>query len=172
MSGRTHTWTHLTHKVIFAWPVWSPRSRTIWDVFILGVKLLGSCSCAWQKSVKWWWTKLKWSLTLFLGASHILHDSVLLSLSPANGGRTCYGNSYEFQLCNTEECAKDLADFREEQCKLWDPHFEHQGAKHQWLPYEHPDRESWHQILTNAHILGGDACCIADIYFDYTHWAL
>ncbi|MCI4386417.1 hypothetical protein PGIGA_G00062100 [Pangasianodon gigas] len=60
---------------------------------------------------------------------------------PANGGRTCYGNNYEFQLCNTEECAKDLADFREEQCKMWDPHLEHQGAKHQWLPYEHPDPE-------------------------------
>ncbi|XP_017347550.1 A disintegrin and metalloproteinase with thrombospondin motifs 2 [Ictalurus punctatus] len=60
---------------------------------------------------------------------------------PANGGRTCYGNNYEFQLCNTEECAKDLADFREEQCKLWDPHLEHQGTKHQWLPYEHPDPE-------------------------------
>ncbi|TSL04394.1 A disintegrin and metalloproteinase with thrombospondin motifs 2 [Bagarius yarrelli] len=60
---------------------------------------------------------------------------------PANGGRTCYGNNYEFQLCNTEECAKDLADFREEQCKMWDPHLEHQGTKHQWLPYEHPDPE-------------------------------
>ncbi|KAF4077273.1 hypothetical protein AMELA_G00206130, partial [Ameiurus melas] len=60
---------------------------------------------------------------------------------PANGGRTCYGNNYEFQLCNTEECDKDLADFREEQCKLWDPHLEHQGTKHQWLPYEHPDPE-------------------------------
>ncbi|XP_047661660.1 A disintegrin and metalloproteinase with thrombospondin motifs 2 isoform X2 [Tachysurus fulvidraco] len=60
---------------------------------------------------------------------------------PANGGRTCYGNNYEFQLCNNEECAKDLADFREEQCKMWDPHLEHQGTKHQWLPYEHPDPE-------------------------------
>ncbi|KAM9451435.1 A disintegrin and metalloproteinase with thrombospondin motifs 2 isoform 1-T1 [Clarias gariepinus] len=60
---------------------------------------------------------------------------------PANGGRTCYGNNYEFQLCNTDECDKDLADFREEQCKMWNPHFEHQGIKHQWLPYEHPDPE-------------------------------
>lgn len=61
MSGRTHTWTHLTHEFIFAWPVRSLRSRTIWDVFILGVKLLGCCSGAWQKSVKWRWTKTKWS---------------------------------------------------------------------------------------------------------------
>ncbi|XP_060792363.1 A disintegrin and metalloproteinase with thrombospondin motifs 2 isoform X2 [Neoarius graeffei] len=60
---------------------------------------------------------------------------------PANGGRTCYGNNYEFQLCNNDECDKDLSDFREEQCKLWDPRLEHQGTKHHWLPYEHPDPE-------------------------------
>nr|XP_015205093.1 PREDICTED: A disintegrin and metalloproteinase with thrombospondin motifs 2 isoform X1 [Lepisosteus oculatus] len=58
---------------------------------------------------------------------------------PANGGRTCYGPNYEFQLCNTEECAKLFDDFREEQCKLWDPIFEYQNSKHHWLPYEHPD---------------------------------
>uniref|UniRef100_A0A3B4DF73 ADAM metallopeptidase with thrombospondin type 1 motif, 2 n=1 Tax=Pygocentrus nattereri TaxID=42514 RepID=A0A3B4DF73_PYGNA len=65
---------------------------------------------------------------------------------PANGGRTCYGNNYEFQLCNTDECAKAQADFREEQCKMWDPHFEHQGAKHHWLPYEHPEPEERCQL--------------------------
>ncbi len=69
-----------------------------------------------------------------------LNKSVLC-YSPANGGRTCYGNNYEFQLCNMEECAKALADFREEQCKMWNPHFEHEGTKHHWLPYEHPERE-------------------------------
>lgn len=60
---------------------------------------------------------------------------------PANGGRTCYGNSYEFQLCNMEECAKAFADFREEQCQVWDPYFKHQNTLHHWLPYEHPDRK-------------------------------
>ncbi|XP_072517585.1 A disintegrin and metalloproteinase with thrombospondin motifs 2 isoform X2 [Salminus brasiliensis] len=69
---------------------------------------------------------------------------------PANGGRTCYGNNYEFQLCNTEECAKALADFREEQCKMWDPHFEHQGVKHQWLPYEHPEHEERCQLYCQS----------------------
>lgn len=71
-----------------------------------------------------------------------LNKSVLCC-SPANGGRTCYGNNYEFQLCNMEECAKALADFRDEQCKMWNPHFEHEGTKHHWLPYEHPEREWW-----------------------------
>lgn len=93
----------------------------------------------------------------------MIHLSLSFSLSPANGGRTCYGNNYEFQLCNTEECDKDLADFREEQCKMWDPHLEHQGTKHQWLPYEHPDRELGHQIITNVGddiLVKDDACCM------------
>ncbi|XP_062976895.1 A disintegrin and metalloproteinase with thrombospondin motifs 2 [Elgaria multicarinata webbii] len=58
---------------------------------------------------------------------------------PANGGRTCFGPSYEFQLCSTQDCPKDYEDFREEQCKQWDPYFEYQNAKHHWLPYEHND---------------------------------
>ncbi|XP_068600876.1 A disintegrin and metalloproteinase with thrombospondin motifs 2-like [Brachionichthys hirsutus] len=57
---------------------------------------------------------------------------------PANGGRTCFGNSFEFQLCSREECPP-LTDFREDQCQAWDPFYEHQGKKHHWLPYQHPD---------------------------------
>lgn len=75
--------------------------------------------------------------------------------SPANGGRTCYGNSYEFQLCNMEECAKAFADFREEQCQVWDPYFKHQNTLHHWLPYEHPDRKlflSWRRKDSTHHI--------------------
>ncbi|KAF7206779.1 A disintegrin and metalloproteinase with thrombospondin motifs 2-like, partial [Nothobranchius furzeri] len=60
--------------------------------------------------------------------------------SPANGGRTCYGNSYEFQLCNQNPCSP-LTDFREDQCKAWNPFFEHKGIKHHWLPYQHPDAD-------------------------------
>ncbi|KAG9346733.1 hypothetical protein JZ751_007047 [Albula glossodonta] len=58
---------------------------------------------------------------------------------PANGGRTCYGPNYEFQLCNTEDCEDLYNDFREEQCRMWDPKFEYQNSKHHWLPYEHTD---------------------------------
>uniref|UniRef100_A0A8D2IU58 ADAM metallopeptidase with thrombospondin type 1 motif 2 n=1 Tax=Varanus komodoensis TaxID=61221 RepID=A0A8D2IU58_VARKO len=58
---------------------------------------------------------------------------------PANGGRTCFGPSYEFQLCSTQDCPKDYEDFREEQCRQWDPYFEYQNTKHHWLPYEHID---------------------------------
>uniref|UniRef100_A0A8C5PY31 A disintegrin and metalloproteinase with thrombospondin motifs 2 n=1 Tax=Leptobrachium leishanense TaxID=445787 RepID=A0A8C5PY31_9ANUR len=64
---------------------------------------------------------------------------------PANGGRSCSGSSYELQLCNTEECDNDFNDFREEQCRQWDPFFEYQNAKHRWLPYEHlDDKERCH----------------------------
>ncbi|XP_034258942.1 A disintegrin and metalloproteinase with thrombospondin motifs 2 isoform X3 [Pantherophis guttatus] len=58
---------------------------------------------------------------------------------PANGGRTCFGPSYEFQLCNSEDCPDGDEDFREEQCRQWDPVFEYQNMKHHWLPYEHTD---------------------------------
>ncbi|XP_075065848.1 A disintegrin and metalloproteinase with thrombospondin motifs 2-like isoform X1 [Mixophyes fleayi] len=60
---------------------------------------------------------------------------------PANGGRSCVGPSYELQLCNTEDCDKDFEDFREDQCRQWDPFFEYQNAKHHWIPYEHPDEK-------------------------------
>lgn len=60
---------------------------------------------------------------------------------PANGGRSCVGPSYQLELCNTENCGKDVEDFREEQCKQWDPFFEYQNAKHHWIPYEHPDEK-------------------------------
>lgn len=32
-------------------------------------------------------------------------------------------------------------DFREDQCKVWNPFFEHEGIKHHWLPYQHPERK-------------------------------
>ncbi|XP_012886345.1 PREDICTED: A disintegrin and metalloproteinase with thrombospondin motifs 2 [Dipodomys ordii] len=58
---------------------------------------------------------------------------------PANGGRTCSGLAYDFQLCNPQDCPDTLADFREEQCRQWDLYFEHGDAQHHWLPHEHRD---------------------------------
>ncbi|XP_045140613.1 A disintegrin and metalloproteinase with thrombospondin motifs 2 [Echinops telfairi] len=59
---------------------------------------------------------------------------------PANGGRTCSGLGYNFQLCNPQECPDSQADFREEQCRQWDLHFQHgDDAQHHWLPHEHRD---------------------------------
>ncbi|XP_040851623.1 A disintegrin and metalloproteinase with thrombospondin motifs 2-like [Ochotona curzoniae] len=58
---------------------------------------------------------------------------------PANGGRTCSGLAYDFQLYNPQDCPDTLADFREEQCRQWDLYFEHGDGQHQWLPHEHRD---------------------------------
>uniref|UniRef100_A0A8C7V632 ADAM metallopeptidase with thrombospondin type 1 motif, 2a n=1 Tax=Oncorhynchus mykiss TaxID=8022 RepID=A0A8C7V632_ONCMY len=95
--------------------------------------------------------------------------------TPANGGRTCYGNSYEFQLCNLEECSEPFADFREEQCKMWDPYFEYDNTKHHWLPYEHPDpdercqlycksKETGDVVAMNRMVHDGTRCSYKDPY--------
>ncbi|XP_055499104.1 A disintegrin and metalloproteinase with thrombospondin motifs 2-like [Leucoraja erinacea] len=58
---------------------------------------------------------------------------------PSNGGRECSGSSYDYQLCNTEDCPEHFEDFRERQCRQWNGNFEYNSMKHEWLPYEHPD---------------------------------
>ncbi|XP_015258580.1 PREDICTED: A disintegrin and metalloproteinase with thrombospondin motifs 2-like [Cyprinodon variegatus] len=93
---------------------------------------------------------------------------------PANGGRTCYGNSYEFQLCSQEDCPP-LTDFREDQCKAWNPFLEHAGMKHHWLPYEHPDqdercrlycqsKETGAVVSMNRMVHDGTLCSYNDAY--------
>ncbi|TNM84399.1 hypothetical protein fugu_008577 [Takifugu bimaculatus] len=94
--------------------------------------------------------------------------------APANGGRTCFGNSYEFQLCNREECPP-LSDFREDQCKVWNPFYEHEGKKHHWLPYQHPDpdercrlycqsKETSEVVFMNKMVHDGTLCSYDDPY--------
>ncbi|XP_060693178.1 A disintegrin and metalloproteinase with thrombospondin motifs 2-like [Hemiscyllium ocellatum] len=60
---------------------------------------------------------------------------------PSNGGRECSGESYEYELCNTEDCPEHFEDFREQQCRQWNNNFEYNNSMHQWLPYEHRDPE-------------------------------
>ncbi|MEE6513014.1 hypothetical protein FKM82_020432 [Ascaphus truei] len=87
---------------------------------------------------------------------------------PANGGRSCIGQSYELQLCNTEDCDKYFDDFREEQCRQWDAFFEYQDAKHQWLPYEHPDeKERCHLYCQSKE--SGDVVYMKRLAHDGTH---
>nr|XP_020446583.1 A disintegrin and metalloproteinase with thrombospondin motifs 2-like isoform X2 [Monopterus albus] len=94
--------------------------------------------------------------------------------APANGGRICFGNSYEFQLCSREECPP-LTDFREDQCKVWNPFFEHEGRKHHWLPYQHPDpderchlycqsKETAAAVSMNRMVHDGTPCSYGDAY--------
>ncbi|KAG7257711.1 hypothetical protein CRUP_021764 [Coryphaenoides rupestris] len=59
---------------------------------------------------------------------------------PANGGRTCMGSLYQFQMCSTDECDDIYSDTREDQCRSLESRFEFDNNKHHWLPYEHTDR--------------------------------
>ncbi|XP_069720069.1 A disintegrin and metalloproteinase with thrombospondin motifs 14 isoform X3 [Phaenicophaeus curvirostris] len=58
---------------------------------------------------------------------------------PAYGGRHCLGATYEYQVCNAEECQGPYQDFRAQQCSKRNSYYTHQNSKHAWLPYEHHD---------------------------------
>ncbi|XP_067155816.1 A disintegrin and metalloproteinase with thrombospondin motifs 14 isoform X2 [Apteryx mantelli] len=58
---------------------------------------------------------------------------------PAYGGRHCPGATYEYQVCNPEECPGPYEDFRAQQCSKRNSYYTHQSTKHAWLPYEHHD---------------------------------
>uniref|UniRef100_A0A4W6C6Z6 ADAM metallopeptidase with thrombospondin type 1 motif 2 n=1 Tax=Lates calcarifer TaxID=8187 RepID=A0A4W6C6Z6_LATCA len=92
---------------------------------------------------------------------------------PANGGRTCVGATYQFQMCNTNECEDIYSDMREEQCHAWDPRFELHSNKHHWLPYEHPDpnkrchlhcqsKETGDVVFMQRMVLDGTRCSYKD----------
>ncbi|XP_061786536.1 A disintegrin and metalloproteinase with thrombospondin motifs 2-like isoform X2 [Nerophis lumbriciformis] len=91
---------------------------------------------------------------------------------PANGGRTCVGATYQFQMCNTNQCEDIYSDTREEQCHAWDPRFEQPSNKH-WLPYEHPDankrchlhcqsKETRDVVFMQRMVLDGTRCSYKD----------
>ncbi|KAM9849770.1 A disintegrin and metalloproteinase with thrombospondin motifs 2 [Aulostomus maculatus] len=92
---------------------------------------------------------------------------------PANGGRTCVGATYQFQMCNTNECEDIYSDAREDQCHAWDPRFELHSNKHHWLPYEHPDpnkrchlhcqsKETRDVVFMQRMVLDGTRCSYKD----------
>ncbi|XP_070819043.1 A disintegrin and metalloproteinase with thrombospondin motifs 2-like [Chaetodon trifascialis] len=94
---------------------------------------------------------------------------------PANGGRTCVGATYQFQMCNTNECEDIYSDTREEQCHAWDPRPELHSNKHHWLPYEHPDpdkrchlhcqsKETRDVVFMQKMVLDGTRCSYKDPY--------
>lgn len=58
--------------------------------------------------------------------------------SPAYGGRDCPGSSFDYQMCNTDECPGPYEDFRAQQCIQRSNKY-YNNIKHTWLPYEHPD---------------------------------
>uniref|UniRef100_A0A8C5FCX4 A disintegrin and metalloproteinase with thrombospondin motifs 2-like n=1 Tax=Gadus morhua TaxID=8049 RepID=A0A8C5FCX4_GADMO len=88
--------------------------------------------------------------------------------APANGGRPCIGNRFEFQLCSLGDCPT-LSDYRAEQCQLWDPHFEHEGTKHHWLTEDRcqlycQSKETGEVVYLETQVHDGTRCSYSDDY--------
>ncbi|XP_061491244.1 A disintegrin and metalloproteinase with thrombospondin motifs 14 isoform X2 [Rhineura floridana] len=94
---------------------------------------------------------------------------------PAYGGRHCPGATYEYQVCNTEECRGPYEDFRSQQCSKRNSYYTHQNSKHTWLPYEHHDdaqkcelicqsEETGDVVFMNQVVHDGTRCSYRDPY--------
>nr|XP_033798962.1 A disintegrin and metalloproteinase with thrombospondin motifs 14 isoform X2 [Geotrypetes seraphini] len=93
----------------------------------------------------------------------------------AYGGRECPGASYEYQVCNSEECRGPFEDFRAQQCSHRDSYYIYQGSKHIWLPHEYPDdaqkcelicqsNETGEVVFMNQVVHDGTRCSYNDPY--------
>nr|XP_060624827.1 A disintegrin and metalloproteinase with thrombospondin motifs 14 isoform X2 [Anolis sagrei ordinatus] len=94
---------------------------------------------------------------------------------PAYGGRHCPGATYEYQVCNTEDCRGPYEDFRAQQCSKRNSYYTHQSSKHTWLPYEHHDdaqkcelicqsEETGDVVFMNQVVHDGTRCSYRDPY--------
>uniref|UniRef100_A0A803SP42 ADAM metallopeptidase with thrombospondin type 1 motif 14 n=1 Tax=Anolis carolinensis TaxID=28377 RepID=A0A803SP42_ANOCA len=94
---------------------------------------------------------------------------------PAYGGRHCPGATYEYQICNTEDCRGPYEDFRAQQCSKRNSYYTHQSLKHTWLPYEHHDdaqkcelicqsEETGDVVFMNQVVHDGTRCSYRDPY--------
>ncbi|XP_037547026.1 A disintegrin and metalloproteinase with thrombospondin motifs 14 [Nematolebias whitei] len=91
---------------------------------------------------------------------------------PAYDGRDCPGSAFDYQMCNTEECAGPYEDFRAQQCIQRSNKY-HNNIKHTWLPYEHPDearkcelscksKETGEVVFMNQVMHDGTRCSYSD----------
>ncbi|XP_018420408.1 PREDICTED: A disintegrin and metalloproteinase with thrombospondin motifs 14 [Nanorana parkeri] len=94
---------------------------------------------------------------------------------PAYGGRDCPGPTYEYQMCNNEECRGPFEDFRAQQCSQRNSYYTYQNTKHTWLPYEHHDdaqkcelicqsKETGDVVFMNQVVHDGTRCSYKDPY--------
>ncbi|XP_062331565.1 A disintegrin and metalloproteinase with thrombospondin motifs 14 isoform X2 [Osmerus eperlanus] len=92
--------------------------------------------------------------------------------APAYGGRECPGSTFDYQMCNTEECAGPYEDFRAQQCIQRSNKY-HKNIKHTWLPYENPDeahkcelscqsKETGEVVFMNQVMHDGTRCSYTD----------
>uniref|UniRef100_A0A671NTT1 A disintegrin and metalloproteinase with thrombospondin motifs 14-like n=1 Tax=Sinocyclocheilus anshuiensis TaxID=1608454 RepID=A0A671NTT1_9TELE len=91
---------------------------------------------------------------------------------PAYGGRDCPGTTFDYQVCNIEDCPSPYEDFRAQQCVQRSNKY-HNNIKHTWLPYEHPDearkcelscrsKETGEVVFMNQVMHDGTRCSYTD----------
>uniref|UniRef100_A0A672PQG4 ADAM metallopeptidase with thrombospondin type 1 motif 14 n=1 Tax=Sinocyclocheilus grahami TaxID=75366 RepID=A0A672PQG4_SINGR len=91
---------------------------------------------------------------------------------PAYGGRDCPGSTFDYQVCNTEDCPGPYEDFRAQQCVH---NKYHNNIKHTWLPYEHSDEahkcelscrstETGEVVFMNQVMHDGTRCSYTDLF--------
>ncbi|KAG1930424.1 A disintegrin and metalloproteinase with thrombospondin motifs [Pimephales promelas] len=92
--------------------------------------------------------------------------------APAYGGRDCPGSTFDYQVCNSEDCPGPFEDFRAQQCVQRSNKY-HNNLKHTWLPYEHPDeahkcelscrsKETGEVVFMNQVMHDGTRCSYSD----------
>ncbi|KAK9965953.1 hypothetical protein ABG768_005015 [Culter alburnus] len=93
---------------------------------------------------------------------------------PAYGGRDCPGSTFDYQVCNSEDCPGPYEDFRAQQCVQRSNKY-HNNVKHTWLPYEHPDeahkcelscrsKETGEVVFMNQVMHDGTRCSYTDLF--------
>lgn len=100
----------------------------------------------------------------FITMENIYQKIIVFLLRPAYGGRDCPGSAFDYQMCNTEECAGPYEDFRAQQCVQRSNKY-HKNIKHTWLPYEHPDGEFVESEAELAANVKKDAVCRRQMSF-------
>lgn len=99
-------------------------------------------------------------------------SSFVCLCSPAYGGRDCPGSTFDYQICNTEDCPGPYEDFRAQQCVQRSNKY-YNNIKHTWLPYEHPDGNIKLLILLfqEEHLrLNWDLCMFPLVWFYLRAW--
>ncbi|XP_056627598.1 A disintegrin and metalloproteinase with thrombospondin motifs 14 isoform X1 [Triplophysa dalaica] len=94
--------------------------------------------------------------------------------APAYGGRDCPGSTFDYQICNAEDCPGPYEDFRAQQCIQRSNKY-YKNIKHTWLPYEHPDeahkcemscrsKETDEVVFMNQVMHDGTRCSYSDLF--------
>ncbi|XP_071953298.1 A disintegrin and metalloproteinase with thrombospondin motifs 3-like [Antedon mediterranea] len=85
------------------------------------------------------------------------------------GGKKCEGKSFEYKLCNTQDCGNPIQDPRADKCKDNLSNWLHEGEPHSWVPSELLNRSlscklscvslnTKSVVVTDQNVIDGVAC--------------